>query len=1377
MFRNQEEEWSEHPLHTHVQAPPPWRYVSTLDRSGNQLADFSDSSHNVGLVQEADTAFSRSEINILRGQYLGYDIDVFDDPNYSDEFEIPGIDLDDPIPYDPETFNPVFDSGLSRVYEVYDNLSEASTIFQVDQPLDLSQFMTAIRRTEPPTYDEAVGSTMSPVNQQMPEPAAVADQSRLSSTGMDEKPQPSPYVKNRPGTKSSNQAQKTRTKKGRNGKGQTRKSKPNKRIQTSEKAQEPIAEPSPAASDMGAPEPVCPVSPVITGPQEVDTAGWTEVRRNNRRKKGALAQPAVTNTARVSGNEQQPETLPAATEPTVVIAPSSPVASCTGLPGVPKVASVEVITPKVTAATSAVSAVAETRRAEEAQLDTQNAPVREDDSPAPVQQEHTTPCIVDTERWRKRVLGLDAEEAARQAAEAEQEERRRWEASYARRQLEQGAQQPSSISHPSDLSEVVSPQIPIGSALVPSQSQQFTPGPGQPVVQQRALNVGRREECGYFTSCCAHIPFWNQPNMGYPPLGCCCNHAGVNCCLCRPPQRWGPLAPGVSLELVRPVVAATFPVSPFTENSARGPSFTGGFPIRQPQQPHLHWRPPVPAPPQAQNRPLPLPGVSPRFSLSLPLRRPFVPRPSPPVSRVPSQLVEQPAAAVTTMPAMSAAEKSPSVTSTVKDAPAPSLPVPAQHVAHRVTPVIPLWFLAPASSQSKVRAGKITRSAAEDGGDMSTKANEVAPQGELAPSVASLFEHARKTAAVPSPVIQVDPVTPESRHESPKESEHTQVVGTEGLTVDKLRISGAQVEPDLRSPSLYFDAKQQMSSSPAQSSESNRTPPKKSCLKTTPSTPSPPNASPPRSSVRFSDGTSPGNSPDTKIVDVSPDPIHPRVHSADSVSHGSNHGSNRSSEAKSAAGHVQSLWKDPAFADLQIVLIPYPGSEDPPKFQDNTPTTFRVHKSIVSASQFLRAAMEFKQSRDGHVAVLNVHAGPHFASAYAFEKALSVLYGMELVSTETLRHVTLESIGRSEDDLTGLHEDSLKIMQLAFAFSYASAGAFLARRDITARAFDLVVDLLTWQTVEYITAFGMTAYGWTLACRDVMTSPAGSPRSVGSEALAVGRIAESDFVHVWAEFVRTAAFRFFARNMLPDFKLYNRAQSNHAVSRIPEPIWTLPGSLLSNPLLENVRFGDMPSYADRRPSRLDILIISGMLISLPYGCFMNLVDILKSHSKLTVGLLKEVVERREERRLHALRVYHRRSWPPGAINQHALEELGYREYVSGEPGEVTREDAIAATTSVQRVSVGLSVPNMNIVASHPRQGPSVIMPGPSTPPEQQESTAAATQKTANKDIAEETSDRGRLRQRRKKTKKKKAKKTQAGTSDDPTEAQQGVQHG
>lgn len=466
-------------------------------------------------------------------------------------------------------------------------------------------------------------------------------------------------------------------------------------------------------------------------------------------------------------------------------------------------------------------------------------------------------------------------------------------------------------------------------------------------------------------------------------------------------------------------------------------------------------------------------------------------------------------------------------------------------------------------------------------------------------------------------------------------------------------------------------------------------------------------------------------------------------------------GSSRS-DTKDTVEHVQGLWRDPTFADLQIALTPDPAIKES-TFTDVEPTVFTVHKSIVSASPFLRQVLEFKSSREGNVSVINAHAGPRFCTAYAFDRALSNLYGKELVTTETLRGVALNSLGHPDDDGTGTYDWSIDLVQVRFALCYASAGAFLACREITARGIEMALDLLSWETAEAILAFAMTARGWTITCPDIVNSPAESPRSDSSRAHGLGNAALGDFEYVWADMAKHAALQFFAKNIRPEFKLYERAQAAHAPTRIPPPIWTLPNSLLSNPRLEYVRYGNMPSFADRRPSRPDILVLSAMLITLPYNIFMTLVDTMRTHGAMTVGLLKEVVEKREERRLHALRMYHRRTWAPGEIYQPDLDELGYREYVSGDLNELKNEAATIATASVQRVSVGLSVPNMNLLVSRPLRQSDLALPGPSTPQAQESTATTASQDVSDMSSGEGVPERGRQRHRKKKNKGKKKK--------------------
>ena len=115
-----------------------------------------------------------------------------------------------------------------------------------------------------------------------------------------------------------------------------------------------------------------------------------------------------------------------------------------------------------------------------------------------------------------------------------------------------------------------------------------------------------------------------------------------------------------------------------------------------------------------------------------------------------------------------------------------------------------------------------------------------------------------------------------------------------------------------------------------------------------------------------------------------------------------------------------------------------------------------------------------------------------------------------------------------------------------------------------------------------------------------------------------------------------------------------------------------------------------PSYADLRPKRLDITILSAMLITLPFCFFMNLIDEMKKARApaLTVELMKDVVGLREQRRTWALHILAKKRLLPGVIDQAYLEELAYREFVLFERAA----DQCVSDAMVHRIWVGLEPP-------------------------------------------------------------------------------------
>jgi hypothetical protein len=493
---------------------------------------------------------------------------------------------------------------------------------------------------------------------------------------------------------------------------------------------------------------------------------------------------------------------------------------------------------------------------------------------------------------------------------------------------------------------------------------------------------------------------------------------------------------------------------------------------------------------------------------------------------------------------------------------------------------------------------------------------------------------------------------------------------------------------DLKSPSLYFDAKSKnLSSSVLASNESKEASRDNSRKPSTAASNGPEEAGAPEADsgeTRNQDcQTTPADSRHNPCQTEAPRPLAFQTE------------------------HVQALFGNPKFADIQLLLSPD---------LSHPPIVYNLHKAIIAGSPFLYNVMVTKWHWDGHVDHIRAFTGVSFTCSHAFTMALQVLYSLPLVTEETLRKSTLQGLGLPDDNGTGTYSFSIERAMVDFALCYAAAGAFLARREITERGIDMAISHLSWETAEFILSFGMTPLTYMVTCPDVPFPPF-SPANSRASSLSGGHgngtpVVEldpfHDFHYVQAERAQNAALRFITNAVTSDWELYRRAQARYTPRRIPTALHTLPGSLLSNPRLEEIRFGSMPSFADLRPKDPAILVPSAMLITLPYRVFIVALEIMKARGNLSLELMEEVVEERESRRLNALRVSLRVGrWQ---VSPEAFAELEYREFVKMEPTDETDEnDERVLRATVDRVWVGDDVPNSSLL--RPR-GPAAPVPSP-----------------------------------------------------------------
>ncbi|KAJ5368521.1 uncharacterized protein N7496_008281 [Penicillium cataractarum] len=588
---------------------------------------------------------------------------------------------------------------------------------------------------------------------------------------------------------------------------------------------------------------------------------------------------------------------------------------------------------------------------------------------------------------------------------------------------------------------------------------------------------------------------------------------------------------------------------------------------------------------------------------------------------------------------------------------------------------------------------------------------------ELAPAVASLFEAYRTSKMSPStkssslgepvsePIVEsVESLFVVDRQSSRASSTSTQAPNEPAVvssttntdtTLDASTIqettpannsqmmSLRQAHPgefltpeDLKSPSLYFDAKSKnLSSSVLASSES------KEASRTTSRKPS----------------TAASNDPEEKGPSMSAEDAPETRNQGCQTMPADAREQSRQPEATGPLAfqtdHIKALFGNPVFADIQLLLSPDPS---------HPPIIYNLHKAIIAGSPFLCDVMAAKRHRDGGVNHIRAFTGISFSCSHAFTMALQVLYGTPLVNNETLRKSTLQGLGLPDDNGTGTYSFSIERAMVDFALCYAAAGAFLARREITERGIDMAISRISWETAEFILSFAMTPVTYMVTCPDVPFSPI-SPANSRASSLSAGHgngngtpIAGLDHFHdfhyVQAQRAQNAALHFITAAVKPGFELYRRAQAHYTPSRVPPALHTLPGSMLSNPRLEEIRFGNFPSFADLRPTDQGILVPSAMLITLPYRVFLATLDIMKACGNLSTELLKEVLEERESRRLHALRISLRVD--SCKVPPVAFAELLYREFATTEPTEhTTDQNEGVLPPIVDRVWTGYDFPN------------------------------------------------------------------------------------
>ncbi|CAL5869574.1 uncharacterized protein PFLUO_LOCUS3804 [Penicillium psychrofluorescens] len=356
--------------------------------------------------------------------------------------------------------------------------------------------------------------------------------------------------------------------------------------------------------------------------------------------------------------------------------------------------------------------------------------------------------------------------------------------------------------------------------------------------------------------------------------------------------------------------------------------------------------------------------------------------------------------------------------------------------------------------------------------------------------------------------------------------------------------------------------------------------------------------------------------------------------------------------------HVRKMYGDTSISDLEIVLhldwaplasIPHP-----------------VHKFMVQSNPTLHYIFTQLSIRAGaEVNEIHVHGGFLYRGMHAFGMALKHLYSWPLLTNNDLRVCTLHSMGIEQQPSVAhptVNPLYLDKAMVDYAFFYAATGAFLGYSDIVQRGMDIAFTMVSWDTIEQFLSFGVRINEYLIRCLDV--APVTTTAAFDFEAQ------NKQLQRVWGERMTNYSLEYVLQAVDPDFPLWTKGRSEIVPDRIPIPIRTLPSSMMMNPELLNVRFGEMPSINDGKPSESFIIIPCIALITLPYATLQRGLAILRKRKALTNDLLKKIVTEREERRVRAIRFKNQnRPYPLDPIPEDQLNELGYREFVVPAPAQ------------------------------------------------------------------------------------------------------------
>lgn len=362
------------------------------------------------------------------------------------------------------------------------------------------------------------------------------------------------------------------------------------------------------------------------------------------------------------------------------------------------------------------------------------------------------------------------------------------------------------------------------------------------------------------------------------------------------------------------------------------------------------------------------------------------------------------------------------------------------------------------------------------------------------------------------------------------------------------------------------------------------------------------------------------------------------------------------------------------YSDLKIILD---------SASHNFPSsTFNVHRVIISQSPALSAILERVTKTNASIRII---AAKSFCLPRSFEFALQRYYGLELITKENVYDFARTAHGGVDHGLTS---DMLKKAAMDMVLCYGAAGAFLDQLEVVNAAFNLVLELFDWTSLETALQFGLYPEESLLSYNSTKSKSNhrkniskasnntnetdetdGNSNSNSNEKKIktrrgirgkkgnrnfVPKILNGDVVDNWAPRIASAAINFLVGNLPSDYFFDRTGLSKDLQDRIPSHLREEYSIANRNPMLAGLAFGEhpVPTPEARR--------ISAIILALPFVRFRELIEEMRVRGRLSGDMIKAILQEREMRRASALRTHAQHADAQGDVDD--LKELGYREF-------------------------------------------------------------------------------------------------------------------